>query len=892
MSDAQTPDLRASAREMHDAGLCLLPIKADGSKAPDVRSWTPYKVNRSTPAEHDEWFSGRRPRGLAVVYGAVSGNIELLEFEGHAIAEGVLDEVTEIMAASGLGEEWNSLLNGWASESPSGGRHYRVRVEGAPVPPNAKLASRLAREDEYTAEDRQRLAEKPNIKIIQVQIETRGEGGYGLVEPSCGTVHASGRPYLRLAGGPTTIPTLDAETLAAIHDVCRMVDSLPREEKAKTAPRPRRELPAGSVRPGEDFENKVDWTSIIGDEFDPVTTRGNTTYWRRKGKTKGISATTGHASDRDRLYVFTTSTAFDAGVPYDKFAAYTLLNYGSTSNDNFKQAAAELRQQGYGTEAPRRRLSSVPQQGGRAFSEGSAALNPSAQEETEPDFETGPELHVVHPARPELDITNEADAVDGLLAVMASGRLPDLYKRSGGPCWVHQDDNGNPLMQQLGTDNLRAYLADHVTTYQVVTDPLTEGTKEVRELLMPKTCGTVLGRKDWPLPPLRGIVTSPVIRLDGTLIQAPGYDPATGLYLQPRVPLRRLQPHVSETSLEKAKEIILGQMLADFPWAQPSDRAHFIGALLTPILRPYFHGPTPMFIISATAPGSGKSLLKDILKACFGISETAWPENDTELRKSITTQLYTTGQPVVVLDNLPNGHVIKSPVLSSLLTAEHWGDRVLGSTASVTMPNNRLWIVTGNGLRTGGDNGRRAMWVRLDPNCPDPDQRDGFRVGDLRPWLRANASTVVAALVTMVRSWIAAGAPTIRTRKGDYSEWATIVAGLLGYLGVPGWMGDRDDAIQQDDELLEWIGFLTAWRDKLGEEPLATSSLLASLADQAPRIQKTGELPSANLLGSWLKARDGRYFGDLKPVRVYDSHRKQNTWRVEAHGRATQTAVG
>jgi hypothetical protein len=60
--------------------------------------------------------------------------------------------------------------------------------------------------------------------------------------------------------------------------------------------------------------------------------------------------------------------------------------------------------------------------------------------------------------------------------------------------------------------------------------------------------------------------------------------------------------------------------------------------------------------------------------------------------------------------------------------------------------------------------------VRLDPNCPDPDQRDGFRVGDLRPWLRANASTVVAALVTMVRAWLAASAPTERIRKGDYSE--------------------------------------------------------------------------------------------------------------------------
>jgi hypothetical protein len=440
-------------------------------------------------------------------------------------------------------------------------------------------------------------------------------------------------------------------------------------------------------------------------------------------------------------------------------------------------------------------------------------------------------------------------------------------------------------VQQLGTDNLRAYLADRVVSFAVKRDQDGVETEE-RELFMPKTCGTILGRKDWPLPPLRGIVTSPVIRPDGTLLQAPGYDRATGLYLQPHMPLRRLQPRVTTESLERAKDIVLNQMLADFPWAQASDRAHFVGALLTPILRPYFYGPTPMFIITATAPSSGKTLLKDICKYAYGIAETAWPENDTELRKSITTQLYTTGQPVVVLDNLPNGYIIRSPVLSSLLTSEHWGDRVLGSTNSVTMPNDRLWVVTGNGLRTGGDNGRRAMWVRLDPNCPDPDQRDGFRVGDLRPWLRANASTVVAALVTMVRAWLDTGAPTIRTRKGDYSEWASLLAGLLDYLGVPGWMADRDDAADQDDEIVEWTDFLTVWRDKFGDQAVTTGAVLAALGEYVPRFS-SGELPSSKVLGNWLKARAGRYFGDLKPVLIRDRKRCQNTYRVDVHRRAT-----
>ncbi|MYW50574.1 hypothetical protein GTY64_03640 [Streptomyces sp. SID8376] len=881
MNDAQpTPDLRASAREMHDAGLCVLPIKANGSKAADVRSWKPYKIQRSTPAEHDEWFGGGRPAGIAVVYGAVSGNVEMIEFEGHAIRDGLLDEVTEIMEASGLGEEWHAILTGWATESPSGGRHYRVRVEGADVPGNTKLASRLAREDEYTDEERQKLREKPNTRIIRVQIETRGEGGYGLVEPSSGTVHASGKPYVRIAGGPASIPTIDAEAFQAIHDICRMVDSLPKPESPKTAPRDLPPLPGGGLRPGEDFDLRADWRDILQGLFQPLFTRGSTTYWGWADGTRGVKATTGHASDKDRLWVFTTSSDFLPDTPYSKFAAYTLLNHGGVDRQHFKQAAAELRSQGYGTEPPRRRLNLVPQQPG-PLSDGSSALDTDHTPDPDEGFEDGPGLRVVN-SKPELDITNEADAIDGLLEIMGSEQLPDLYKRSSGPCWVYQDDQGNPLVKQLGTDNLRAYLAEHVTTYQVVKDPFTEGTKEVRELVMPKTCSTILGRRDWPLLPLRGIVTAPVVRPDGTLVQAPGYDKPTGLYMHPRVPLRRLAPQVSDESVQRAKDIVLGQMLADFPFVDDSDRAQYLGALLSPIIRPYIPGPTPIVIITSTSQGSGKTLLKDAFGYVYGLAETPWPENDAELRKAITAKLWDCGDPVIAMDNLPNGHIIKSPILSSLVTSANWSDRLLGSTSSVSIPNDRLWVLTGNNLRTGGDNARRTLWVRLDPDCPDPDRRDDFTVGDLRAWLTDNASTVVAALVTMVRGWLAAGAETVNTRMGDYSRWASTIAGILQYLDVPGWLTTRDTSTGLDDEAEEWAAFLAAWHEAIPEDAVTTKQLLG-LKEDVPRLHN-GELPSPKQLGHWLKAREGRYFEDLKIVRVPDAHKKQNLWRVARYG--------
>lgn len=348
MTDSQSTDLRAAARDLHDAGLCVLPIKADGTKKPSV-SWLEYKVNRTTPEQHDQWFGGDRPRGIAVVYGTVSGGVELIEFEGLAIREGLLDDVTEIMEASGLSESWTAILSGWVTESPSGGRHYRVRVEGD-VPGNTKLASRLAREDEYTEEERQRLREKPNARIVRVLIETRGEGGYGLVEPSGGTVHASGRPYVRLAGGPATIPVLDGETMGAVRDVCRMLDRLPRPEPAKTAPRPAPPRADGTLRPGDDFEARATWEEILRGTFRPLSTRGSETYWGWADGVGGVKATTGK-DEHDRLFVFATGSEFTPEVPYSKFGAYALLEH----NGDHKAAAKELARQNYGS----RHLSSV-----------------------------------------------------------------------------------------------------------------------------------------------------------------------------------------------------------------------------------------------------------------------------------------------------------------------------------------------------------------------------------------------------------------------------------------------------------------------------------------------------------------------------------------------------
>ncbi|MFE5662427.1 DUF927 domain-containing protein [Streptomyces niveus] len=335
---------------MHDAGLCVLPVKPDGSKAPDVRSWTQYKVTRSTPEDHDRWFGDGHRTGIGAVTGTVSGGVMLIEFEGLAVKEGVLDQVAELAHNSQLGDLWETITTGWAEQSPSGGVHYKVVVKDRPADPNTKLARRLAREDEYTAEERQRVSEKPGTKIVRVLIETRGEGGFVVVAPSHGSTHPSGEPYTRLAGGPSTMPAVSSDDLDAIYALCRASDAMPIPDAPKTAPRPAPPRRDGSLRPGDDFEARASWEDILRGVFRPLTTRGSETQWGWADGVGGVKATTGR-DDHDRLWVFATGSEFQSEVPYSKFGAYALLNHGG----DHKAAARELARQHYGT----RRMAAV-----------------------------------------------------------------------------------------------------------------------------------------------------------------------------------------------------------------------------------------------------------------------------------------------------------------------------------------------------------------------------------------------------------------------------------------------------------------------------------------------------------------------------------------------------
>ena len=72
-----------TALEARRAGISVVPVLPDGRKRPGVR-WRVYQQRLPTPREIACWFGGEE-RGLALVTGAISGGLEALAFDSHAI---------------------------------------------------------------------------------------------------------------------------------------------------------------------------------------------------------------------------------------------------------------------------------------------------------------------------------------------------------------------------------------------------------------------------------------------------------------------------------------------------------------------------------------------------------------------------------------------------------------------------------------------------------------------------------------------------------------------------------------------------------------------------------------------------------------------------------------
>lgn len=384
------------------------------------------------------------------------------------------------------------------------------------------------------------------------------------------------------------------------------------------------------------------------------------------------------------------------------------------------------------------------------------------------------------------------------------------------------------------------------------------------------------------LSSLDAVVSTPVFARDGSLVSTPGHHASESLWLHLDPSLGELHVPESPTAadLAGARGLLLEHLLFDFPFVDPSDRTHMIAALLLPFARRLVTGCTPLHVIEAPTPGSGKGLLTNLLgiiatgAVCNGCT---LPGEEEEVRKKLSAEL-AMGRPIILLDNLPEKRVTDSATLASVLTAETWTDRLLGATRMLTLPNRAVWLCSANNPRFSLELVRRSVRIRIDPKQDMPWHRSGFRHDPILDWARDNRPKLVRALLTLIRAWVAADRPAGKRSLGSFESWARVIGGILKVAGIEGFLANSTAFYAEADEEGEaWRAFTKAWWEKFGPTPVRVLELNELCDAHDLLVRERGDGPARSQqtkLGNLLRAKRDRVFGELRIGLAHDGGHK------------------
>lgn len=399
--------------------------------------------------------------------------------------------------------------------------------------------------------------------------------------------------------------------------------------------------------------------------------------------------------------------------------------------------------------------------------------------------------------------------------------------------------------------------------------------KAVAEAIMSRS-----GR--WPFPVLKGVVACPTLRADGSLMLAPGFDAASGYYLDHN--LKIIVPESPTREEAKAALDSLADLLGGFSFVEPVDYSVALALVLTAVARPSLD-TAPLFSITAPVRGSGKSTLMDIaaVTATGRRSAVLSATSDRdELEKRLVGCLLS-GDCIINLDNV-NG-TLKSDLLCQATTAEAVKVRPLGSSGQTEVPNSALWACNGNNITVASDLARRTLLCRLDPGMERPEER--VFAFDPVAKAREHRAEYVTAALTVLRAYIVAGRPAPDLHPfGSFERWSGLVRSSLVWLGAVDPCESRDSVLEDDPEVTALRTLLAAWWERFGRTPRTVKEIVrAGDEEDSPLgailedIAGEGRGVNTRRLGWWLRRQAGRIVNGMK-LTLYSQSIGSAQWKV------------
>ncbi|MFQ3894590.1 hypothetical protein [Sphingobium sp. R-7] len=408
----------------------------------------------------------------------------------------------------------------------------------------------------------------------------------------------------------------------------------------------------------------------------------------------------------------------------------------------------------------------------------------------------------------------------------------------------------------------------------------------------PAIAGIILEREgEWLFPVIAGVITTPTLRPDGTILMHPGYDQQTRLLL---VEPPKLPPIPEKPTKDDAIEALrtLNTLLVDFPFVDQASHSVALSAILTPVSRGAV-SVAPLHATTAPVPGAGKSYVIDIA-SCIGTGEPApviaAAPKEEETEKRLVAALIG-GQAIISIDNV-NGQ-LGGDLLCQMIERPVVQPRILGSSKLVKIESRATCFATGNNIQLVGDMTRRVVVCSLDPGVERPELRR-FK-SNPRQTVMANRGKYIAAALTIMRSYAVAGYPDPCPPLASFEDWSKIVRSALVWLGCDDPCSTMEAARDDDPVMSSLRSVFGSWHKAIGNvwktaaemKQVAESRLFDSLSH--PELNEAlkevaedrrGDI-GAKQLGKFLARHKGRVVNGLKLKSKDDGHANVKLWSID-----------
>lgn len=386
------------------------------------------------------------------------------------------------------------------------------------------------------------------------------------------------------------------------------------------------------------------------------------------------------------------------------------------------------------------------------------------------------------------------------------------------------------------------------------------------------------------LASLHGIARQPYLGPDDKLVMTPGFDPQTGMLGVFDADEFSVPENPTHEDAERAGDVLV-ELLDEFDFTTEVDGAAAVLALLTAAVRASLPA-APMFLVRAPLHGAGKSYLCSLI-ASFATPalpmKLPFPTTEEEASK-VLLAAFLEKPAVVEFDNLVTD-LIPFKTLSTALSAPQISGRILGFSKTATVSTCSLMLSSGNNVGPVRDMARRTVTINIDPQHEMPALRH-FQHDPLA-LVQADRGRYVSAALTVVRAYLAAGAPEQAQLQplAGYETWTRTARSALAWLwpdlpdaiaGTIEHMRDDPDRAQLGRVLIGWhkkwadkpvkVRQLTEYVEGIGESDFADA--IREIAAQERTSPAGGVLLNRRVLGKWLSRHARRIVNGLQLEKV------------------------